>query len=70
MSTTAILAFACTALFSLVSFFLVAFYNKVDKIATDISAVLINSAVKDEKITSMERRLTHVEETIKKNLQC
>ena len=60
-----ILTGACVVLLGLVSFFLVAFYNKVDTIAKDINNLLISMAVKDEKIESLERRVTTVEKQLK-----
>jgi hypothetical protein len=65
MTAIEILSGVCVILLSLVSFFLIAFYNKVDTIAKDLNTLLISVAVKDEKIETLEKRVTTVEKHLK-----
>lgn len=65
MNTDNIFKTFFAVLLSIVSFFLVMFYKKVDQIAEDISFVKTTVAVRDEQMKGLDRRVTAIETTIR-----
>jgi hypothetical protein len=55
-----------TILIAIVTFFLLAFYNKVDRLDLHLQQMSLNDAIKNERLKGIEERIIQLEKLTKK----